>query len=72
MAHLCSLRWIPSTRTSATSGVGHDAPVFTGDLLAFQTGAASPLLPFAMCRAFPGSDYYGSSAPPGATSGRCA
>jgi hypothetical protein len=66
------LRWIPSTRSSAVSGVGHGAPVFTGDLLAFQTGAASPLLAFAMCRAFPSSDYYASSAPPGAMSGRCA
>jgi hypothetical protein len=39
------------------------ALVFTGDLLAFQTGAASPLLPFAMYPALPDSDYYESSAP---------
>jgi hypothetical protein len=50
-AHLCSLRWIPSTRSAASSGVGHGAPLFNDDLLAFQTGAASPLSPFAMYRA---------------------
>src|SRR4051794_5122700 len=38
-------------------------PVFTGQLPAFQTGAASPLPPFAMWPAFPTSDYYGCSAP---------
>jgi hypothetical protein len=32
----CSLVWIPSTRASACSGVGHGASVFTGGLLAFQ------------------------------------
>ncbi len=44
--------------------------IFNDDLLAFQTGAASPLLPFALWTAFPSStagrdsgDYYGSSAP---------
>jgi len=30
------LAWISSTRASACSAVGHDAPVFTSDLLAFQ------------------------------------
>jgi len=30
------------------------------------------LPPFPMCRAFPGSEYYGGSAPPGPFSGRCA
>jgi hypothetical protein len=50
MAHRCSLAWIPSTRASASSsvrnGVGDDAPVFTGDLLACQRQAcelAAPL-----------------------------
>ncbi|MCA1709957.1 MAG: hypothetical protein LC808_44410, partial [Actinobacteria bacterium] len=57
------MRWIPSTLARAASGTGPGALVFTGDLLAFQTGAASPLLPFAMCPALPGSDYYESSAP---------
>jgi len=31
-----------------------------------------PLPPFPMCRALPGSEYYGGSAPPGPFSGRCA
>jgi hypothetical protein len=43
------LRWIPSTRSLAACGDNaNDAPVFTGDLLAFQTGAANPLPSFAM------------------------
>jgi hypothetical protein len=57
------LRWIPSTRTSATFGSGHDASLFNNDLLAFQTDAASPLPPFAIYRALPGADYYEGSAP---------
>src|SRR5262249_53514534 len=62
-AHLCSLRWVPSTRTAACSADGHDAPLFSDDLLAFQTCAASPLLSSAMWSAFPTSDYSESSAP---------
>ena len=62
---------MPTCAACAGSRVPWPAPllapdralVFTGDLLAFQTGAASPLLPFAMCPALPGSDYYESSAP---------
>src|SRR3954453_1811878 len=52
-----------STRCAAASGVGHGAPLFNDDLLAFQSDATSPLPPLAMRRAFPGSDYYGGSAP---------
>src|SRR3954451_3504425 len=52
-----------STRWAAASGVGHGAPLFNDDLLAFQSDATSPLPPLAMRRAFPGSDYYGGSAP---------
>jgi len=37
--------------------------VFTGDLLAFQSVAASPLPSFAMRPALPASDYYDGSAP---------
>ena len=48
---------------SATSGSGNEPPLFNDELLAFQTGAASPLPPFAMRPAFPASDYYGGSAP---------
>jgi hypothetical protein len=33
VAHWCSLVCIRSTRASASDGVGHGAPVFTGDLL---------------------------------------
>lgn len=33
VAHRCSLVCIRSTRVSASDGVGHSAPVFTGDLL---------------------------------------
>src|SRR6266496_5239222 len=36
LAHRCSFVWIPSTRAPATVGGGNGAPVFTGDLLAFQ------------------------------------
>ena len=46
VAHRCSLAWIPSTRASACSGVGHGAPTFTGVLLACQShrcGLAVPL-----------------------------
>ncbi len=63
VTHLCSLRWISSTRSCATVGTGHGALAFTGDLPAFQSGAASPLPPFAMYRALPGADYYEGSAP---------
>jgi hypothetical protein len=68
--HLCSLRWIPSTRSPANFGSGSSASLFNDDLLAFQTHSANLLPPFAMYRALPGSDYYGGSAPPGATSRR--
>ena len=64
MANWCSLVWIPSTRASASSGVGHGASVFTGVLLAFQDWRCEPLPPLAMWPAFPASDYYGGSAPP--------
>jgi hypothetical protein len=37
VAQWCSLVWIPSTRASACSGVGHGASVFTSVLLAFQS-----------------------------------
>jgi len=37
MSQRCSLVWISSTRTDATSDVGHGTLVFTGDLLAFQS-----------------------------------
>jgi hypothetical protein len=64
VAHRCSFVWISSTRASATDGVGHDAPVFTGDLLAFHPErCARSLPPFAMWTAFPSSDYYQGSAP---------
>src|SRR6266508_4647475 len=36
VAHRCSLVWIPSTRASACSAVGHGASVFTSVLLACQ------------------------------------
>jgi hypothetical protein len=43
------LRWIPSTRPAAACGDSiNGAPVFTDDLLACQSGAASPLPSFAM------------------------
>ena len=37
-----------------------------------SASAANLLTPFAMCAAFPPSDYYGVSAPPGPVSRRCA
>jgi len=37
VAHWCNLVWILSTLASACSSVGNGAPVFTGDLLAFQS-----------------------------------
>jgi hypothetical protein len=43
-----SVRWIPSTRASASSTVGHGAPLSNGDLPAIQSGAVSPLPPFAI------------------------
>jgi hypothetical protein len=43
------LRWIPSTRSFAACGDNtNGASAFTDDLLAFQSGAASPLPSFAM------------------------
>jgi hypothetical protein len=65
VAHRYSLVWIPSTRAAACSAVGHDAPIFTGDLLAFQPPTADLLPPLAMWTAFPPSGYYGGSVPPG-------
>ncbi len=44
--HWCSLVWIPSTRTRASSRLGHETPVFTSGLLAFHSidcGPAGPL-----------------------------
>jgi hypothetical protein len=58
------LALIPSTRPAAACGDSKNgAPAFTGDLLACQSGAASPLPSFAMRPAFPTSDYYDGSAP---------
>jgi hypothetical protein len=49
---------------SSIEGIGHGAPVFTGDLLACQHRHCELAVPFAMWAAFPPSDYYGDSAPP--------
>ena len=64
VAHWCSLVWIPSTRASASIearprrvGVHRRPPGIPAPL------AANSLGPFAMCPAFPCSDYYGPSAP---------
>ena len=54
VAHWCSLACIRSTRASASDGVGHGAPVFTGDLLGPRP--ARSLAPFALWPAFPASD----------------
>src|SRR6266576_2492742 len=63
-AQRCSLAWISSTRGSAQQRASSSSLVFTGDLLVFQHPEPRDLLaPFAMCRAFPGSDYYGASVP---------
>ena len=63
VAHWCSFVCMASTRDSASTGPGHEAPVFTSDLSSPRIDAASTLDPFAMYTAFPCSDYYGSSAP---------
>ncbi len=64
VAHWCSLVWISSTRTSASIevrprrvGVHRRPPGIPAP------AAANSLGPFAMCTAFPCSDYYGPSAP---------
>ena len=54
VAHWCSLVWIPSTRASASSTVGHGAPVFTGDLLAFQSHRCGLAAPLRHVAGFPG------------------
>ena len=41
-AQRCSFVWIPSTRGHASATPGPDAPVFTGDLLAFQSFHCEP------------------------------
>ena len=58
-AHWCSFVCIASTRDPASIRLGHEAPLFTSDVLrrCEHTG------PLAMYTAFPCSDYYGSSAP---------
>jgi hypothetical protein len=48
MDHLCSLRWMPSTRVCASFGEGHGPPLFNDDLLAFQTGWLQAHCPFAL------------------------
>ena len=63
MAHRCSLVWIFSTLSHAACGDGHDASVFTVDLLIFQHFCCGLLAPLAMRPAFPVSDYYGASVP---------
>ena len=64
-AQWCSLRCICRTRHAARSGSGHDSsPVFTGASVRDSLAASIPLGPFAMCEAFPRSDYYDPSAPP--------
>jgi hypothetical protein len=54
VAQWCSLVWIPSTRASACSGVGHSASVFTGDLLAFQSVCCEPAAALRHVAGFPG------------------
>ena len=54
VAHRCSLVWIPSTRASACSAVGHGAPVFTGDLLACQPHRCGLAAPLRHVAGFPG------------------
>jgi DnaB helicase-like protein len=41
-AQRCSLVWIPSTLGHASRALGHGAPIFTGDLLAFQSCHCEP------------------------------
>jgi hypothetical protein len=48
------LVWIPSTRASACSSVGHGAPVFTGDLLACQSQACELAAPLRHATGSPG------------------
>ncbi len=63
-AQRCSLAWISSTRGSAPPRASSSSLMFTSVLLVFQHPKPRDLLaPLAMCRAFPGSDYYGASAP---------
>src|SRR5262249_19855337 len=53
VAHWCSLVWISSTRASASSALGHDAPVFTGDLLVFRSQVCELAAPFCHVAGFP-------------------
>src|SRR5437764_11151978 len=63
-AQRCSLAWISSTRGSAQPRAASSSLIFTSVLLVFQHPEPRDLLaPLAMCRAFPGSDYYGASVP---------
>lgn len=60
-AHRCSLACIRRTRRSAQYGSGHGSQVFTGVSVHCSVSRA---FPSPCARAFPSSDYYGSSAPP--------
>ena len=63
-SHWCSLVCIPSTRRSAQDGRASRSPIFTGESSGIAVSfAADSLPPFPKCRAFPGSEYYGGSAP---------
>src|SRR5262249_17084851 len=53
VAHWCSLVWISSTRASASSALGHDAPVFTGDLLVFRSQVCELAAPLCHVAGFP-------------------
>lgn len=64
-AQWCSFVCIARTRTAAPSGKGHiSSPVFTNASVPAVANASYPLGPFALCGAFPRSDYYDPSAPP--------
>jgi hypothetical protein len=54
VAHRCSLVCIRSTRVSASDGVGHGAPVFTGDLLPCTDHACEVAAPLRPVAGFPG------------------
>jgi hypothetical protein len=63
-AHRCNLRWCSGTRASAWLKDGHSeggSPPFGGDS-SVERMPLITLSPFAMCRAFPGTEYYGDSA----------
>ncbi len=53
LAHRCSLVWIPSTRSSAVSGVSNDASIFINVLLAFQSQGCELAVPLRHVAGFP-------------------